>query len=82
MLFELSMAKRGRKCKMCGGHIGQDKHFFIQTTWIPNVTYPTKANVCLECAGKLTDDVFIEYFETLLAGLKRLKANLKSSEVF
>lgn len=73
MKFEIAICKREKRCSIGGERIFKDEIFFIQKYWTEGEDYPTKKNVCVNCAKKLCDDSFIQYLNQLGNALLEMK---------
>lgn len=73
MNFQLTIAIKQRKCSMCSTKIDKATKLFVMSDWPRNQDFPTKKNICLNCAPKLTDPEFISFLKTLLKELAHLE---------
>jgi len=76
MYFELSTAKRKRKCTICNTQIEPQEKHFIRTYFCKGVTYPIKQNICKGCASTFTEPTFIHYLKELVERLTNMKQQL------
>ncbi len=74
MNYQLTIAIKQRKCNMCSAAISKGTKLFVMSDWPRGQDFPTKKNICLGCAPKLTDLEFIAFLKTLLNELENLKA--------
>ena len=73
MYFNMVIAKRGRKCSLCGGGISKGGKMFEYLRWLDAQKYPEKKNVCLRCAGSITAPEFLVFIQDLVKGLRGLE---------
>lgn len=73
MNYQLTIALKQRKCSMCSAKIIKGTKLFVMSDWPRDRDFPTKKNICLNCAPKLTDPEFVEYLRTLLKELSHLE---------
>jgi len=73
MNYQLTIAIKQRKCSMCPTKINKDTKLFVMSDWPRHQNFPTKKNICLNCASKLTEPEFVAFLKTLLKELENLE---------
>ena len=76
MVFNVSIVKRGKACKTCGKTVMKGEKVIEKVVFLPNMKFPMKENMCLECAQEFVRPEFIKFLDTLSYKLKQLTKEL------
>jgi len=76
MYIEVTTPIRGRKCTVCHRQIQPGTKHLMTTEFIKDVKYPMKRNVCLECAGEISNPAFLNCMIRLVERLKGIQYKL------
>lgn len=71
MKYQLDIVKRKRACHFCNTYIQQGEKMFVELEYDPNLPYPTKRNICLNCASKIINKEFLGFLNTLVFEVQR-----------
>ncbi len=71
IFFKVECAKRDRRCGMCKEKIERNSMLFKYFHYDKKtIEYPLQENICLQCADKLTNPIFVSYIGQLYHSLK------------
>jgi len=73
MNYQLTITIKQRKCSTCAAKLKRGIQHFVMSDWPRGADFPTKKNICLDCAPKLTDPAFVQFLRTLLKELEHLE---------
>lgn len=79
MYYKITVVKRKRTCGYCRKDVLKGKAIIEEIDWQNERGFPTKANFCRDCFGKIICPALIECAEAILKGAKKAQEKLDST---